>query len=627
MQIHTLLRILHDKRVKLTRVQKQLHYYAASEGLDATEAKALQRHKTSLLAWLDLTQQQCHETRVFSLEANLVSRLNGLALCYHSRLETLLLTAFVILLARYKQGMNATVASDIGAAQLRCLSFSWEAADSFVEVLKQVQNDCDDPVYQEESDIETADGIFYFSATPSSTSSSLPPEYQSCLCLQNNTAEMQGRWHSKIFNLPMPKHWQQLLQGIAQNPQQNAMRIPLFDLAERRFLLVEKNTFRPRNEAIENELIKPAFRRGADAEPQTKALAVISATQQLSYADLRHHADQFANYLRHQDIGAEDAVAVDLHDNAPAAMLALLQLGAACMFGEQGQVKPKLRIDKDLSMSALQFPKSEDEMCSIDLSAESQSACILDTEDADIRFSQRALAQFYATQPWTKPARTLAVADGQLYWQLCLNTLTFGGTWIHAPCDDAASLAAALRHYQVERAFVPTTLLLELADLNHPFPQLQELIHLGAALPVTDCLRAWLRGGDIQLYNLYHLPDSLALCVYQAPRDSTTWPDWLPIGEVLGGNAAYILDHNQQHVPIGMAGELYLSGPGIGLSAPTVARVQLTLHRQQLVMMPEEQNPLLTETCQVMQACRSYQQARYREDGVLDILPPSLGAD
>jgi non-ribosomal peptide synthetase component F len=96
------------------------------------------------------------------------------------------------------------------------------------------------------------------------------------------------------------------------------------------------------------------------------------------------------------------------------------------------------------------------------------------------------------------------------------------------------------------------------------------------------------------------------------PAQSWSWR--IPMGKALPDTRIYILDAYHQPQPIGVSGELYLAGSCVG-EGNQAKLERLALHREQLVIMQENQNPLLTETCMLLNCLRTGLYAHYRDDG------------
>src|SRR5947207_13275932 len=113
----------------------------------------------------------------------------------------------------------------------------------------------------------------------------------------------------------------------------------------------------------------------------------------------------------------------------------------------------------------------------------------------------------------------------------------------------------------------------------------------------------------MRLINEYGPTESVVgCCVYEvAEADADTGA--VPIGRPIVNTQLYILDERLEPVPLGVAGELYISG--VGLARGYLNQGDLTAER--FIPNPFSQQP----------GCRLYQSkdlARYRQDGQIEFL-------
>ena len=101
---------------------------------------------------------------------------------------------------------------------------------------------------------------------------------------------------------------------------------------------------------------------------------------------------------------------------------------------------------------------------------------------------------------------------------------------------------------------------------------------LAAGEPIPSCLPARLSSThpDARFYNLYGPSESsLAATAMQVtlPSKFDTWQDPIPAGLPLPNYTVYVLDPKMRPVPVGVQGEIYIGGAGVGagyLNQPTL---------------------------------------------------------
>ena len=137
-------------------------------------------------------------------------------------------------------------------------------------------------------------------------------------------------------------------------------------------------------------------------------------------------------------------------------------------------------------------------------------------------------------------------------------------------------------------------------------PSVKQVFSSGEALSVGHVARFFQQRGGVRLHNLYG-PTEAAIEV-------TCWecqpqPDSVPIGHPIANTQVYVLDPQQQLVPIGVPGELYIGG--VQVARGYLHRPQLTAEK--FVPHPFDADP----------AARLYRTGdlvRWRADGNLEFL-------
>jgi len=330
------------------------------------------------------------------------------------------------------------------------------------------------------------------------------------------------------------------------------------------------------------------------------AMAVCAGNEVLSYADLDRRANRLAHYLRSMGVGRDTAVGLYL-ERSPAmvvAALAILKAGGAYI--PLDPVQPVARLAFMLKDSEARVVVSTAELAKR-LSAGSWQVITLDGD-----------AEKIAAQPETQPESTVMPADlayiiytsgstGQpkgvevphsglsnlVAWHRrafqvsaadrasALASLGFdaavwelwpylaSGASVHVPEELVRSDARALREWMVSQgitiSFAATAMAESLMQLDWP---------------KTTALRFLLTGADtLKKYPSPRLPFVLvnnygptegtvvSTSGVVATDSSTNQPP--SIGRPIDGVQIYILDDQQQPVPEGSTGEIYIGGSGL----------------------------------------------------------------
>ena len=396
-------------------------------------------------------------------------------------------------------------------------------------------------------------------------------------------------------------------------------------------------------------------------------------TQSLSYAELEIRANGLAHYLQKLGVGPDVPVGLCAERSVElaVAVLAVLKAGGAYVPLDPSYPRERLAfIVEDTKPAVLltqtrlreQFAEVQTRIVCLDQSLPASAADAAHAPEVTglngdhlayviytsgstgrpkgVAMKHRALANLIAWQlevpDFLPGARALQFSpiSFDVSFQEIFSTWGSGGT-LYLIADDtrrnAETLLAYLVEHRIQRLFQPFVALQHLAEqavAEKRFPtDLHEVITAGEQLQVTPALVELFEAlPECSLHNHYGPSETHVVTAYTLSGPPAEWPPFPPIGKPIANSQVYILDQHLQPVPRGVPGELYLAGSCLArgyLNCPdsTAERfVKLTLHKQQLVIMPEEQNPLLTETCFLIGAYRTGDAARWLEDGNVEFL-------
>ncbi|MYT68235.1 MULTISPECIES: non-ribosomal peptide synthetase [unclassified Streptomyces] len=180
-----------------------------------------------------------------------------------------------------------------------------------------------------------------------------------------------------------------------------------------------------------------------------------------------------------------------------------------------------------------------------------------------LRWMRNAFATAPGERVLHQAACTFDVAVMELFWPLAS-----GGTVVVAGPDAPRTPGALARLLRTERVttavFVPSALEAFLDDPEAPRTGLTRVLCTGEALPLALQDRCAATLPDAALFNLYG-PTEAAVevawwrCVPGADGDS------VPIGRPVDGVELHVLDRHGREVPVGVPGELHISGVALAL--------------------------------------------------------------
>ena len=344
----------------------------------------------------------------------------------------------------------------------------------------------------------------------------------------------------------------------------------------------------------------------AQAARTPEQIAVVSEQEALSYEELNERANQLAHYLRRMGVGPEVLVGVML-ERSPAmvvALLGVLKAGGAYVPLDPHYPAERLRYmvrDAGVAVMLTEAPWLEVASSSggAVVSLERAAAQIGAESKANVESGVRAenLAYVIYTsgstgQPkgamnthgavrnrllWMQEQYQLGTSDAVLQktafsfdvsvWEFFWPLLMGARLVLARPGGerDSEYLVETMMAHQVTTVhFVPSLLqvLLEERGLER-CASLRQVFCSGEVLSLELQRRFFARCGA-ELHNLYGPTEAAIDVSYWRCEREETERRTVPIGRPIANLQLYILDRAGQPVPVGVSGELYLSGVGVG---------------------------------------------------------------
>ncbi len=411
----------------------------------------------------------------------------------------------------------------------------------------------------------------------------------------------------------MAEHLEQLLQSIVTAPQQRVSRLSMLSEAEHGQLVEWNHTAREYGpEQCVHQLI------AEHAVRQPNAAAVICGAEQLTYGELNERANQLAHYLRELGVGPESLVGVCLERSLEmmVALLGIFKAGGAYLpldpeypaerlryMLEDAGVKLALtqqhliaRLETELESSGVQWVAMDQQWTTIATQPRENPRTAVQPENlAYIIYTSGSTGMpkgvMITNQSLTNYALTMMNCIGLEPGQRMLEfaSLSFDASVVQifpallggatVVIDAAISKLSNRELLGVCEQQKITVLDLPAAYWRQWVDDLaQQDVQLGADL------RVFMTGGETlpgaTLLQWSGLVDHTALfinsygpteatvgaTVYRTDSDDTASFDVpaVSIGKPLANVKVYLLDSQLQHVPIGVAGELYVGGIGVG---------------------------------------------------------------
>jgi amino acid adenylation domain-containing protein len=415
--------------------------------------------------------------------------------------------------------------------------------------------------------------------------------------------------------LRMLEHFRVLLEAAVSDPTRPVGELKLLSEPERALVL---GAWAEATESQPTDALRPVHELVAEQAQRTpEALAVLSAGNELSYAELDSRSNRLARHLRGLGVGPEVVVAICAERSVEmvVAVLAVLKTGGA--YAPIDPAYPKDRVafmlaDTDAPVLLTQerllagLPDHGAHTVCLDGNRElidshddgplapsatlDELAYVIYTSGSTghpkgVAMAHRPLSNLIAWQlaNLSAPgaARTLQFASlsFDVAFQEIFSTWCSGGTLVlleEAERRDPEALLRVVAEHQVERLFVPFVALHGLceaaAHLGATIPSLREVITAGEQLKTTDALRDFFAAHPgCALVNHYGPTEGHVVSAYTLAGPPAQWPALPPIGRPIANARIYLLDRKDQPVPIGVPGELHIGGASLArgyLNAP-----------------------------------------------------------
>lgn len=417
------------------------------------------------------------------------------------------------------------------------------------------------------------------------------------------------------------QHFRCLLEGVVADPAERVSKLPLLTGAERRQVLVEWNQTAadyPADRCI-HELIE------AQASRTPEAVALVFEERRLTYRQLDEQADRLASHLRKRGVGPEVLVGLCLERSIEMiiALLAILKAGGAYVPLDPSQPKERLKVMIEDSRSPLVITQrsllaslppnlATVEYLEVDLLLASDPPGPADGHPSGAA-TPANLAYVIYTSGSTGTPKAVAIEHRQLvnYVRGISQHAEFGEGWSFAT---VSSLSADLGNTAVFPALCTGGSLHVIAQerLSDPdafaayfdrhtidclkiVPSHLAALQTGAVAGSVMPKKCLILGGEPSriewvnqlqalaphcvIFNHYGPTETtVGVLTYRVGREIPACPSGtLPLGRPLPNTRIYILDRHGDPVPIGVPGEIYIGGHGVGRGY--LGRAEMTAER------------------------------------------------
>ncbi len=408
----------------------------------------------------------------------------------------------------------------------------------------------------------------------------------------------------------MAGHFQTLLAGIITQPKQPLSELPLLTETERQQLLIEWNdttTKYPQEQCI-HQLFEAQVKRTPDA------VAVVFEEEQLTYQELNLRANQLAHYLQTLDIGPEILVGIYMERSLEmvVGLLGVLKAGGAYV-----PLDPQLPPDRlafilaethspvlltqqqlaeklpelgthviCLDTSWKDFAQASQENCVSKVIAEDLVYVIFTSgstgQPKGVAIEHRQLFNYLngilarLELPTGASLATVSTLAADLGNTAIFPSLCTGGC-LHMISQERAfdpnALADYFCRYPIDFLKIVPSHMAALLTASHPEQILPgQCLVLGGEATGWDLIKKLLSlAPDCAIFNHYGPTETtVGVTTYRLAQDQPkrkmkdNGQTTIPLGRPMANIQIYLLDSYRQPVPIGVPGELYISGNSLG---------------------------------------------------------------
>src|SRR5216683_2242299 len=400
------------------------------------------------------------------------------------------------------------------------------------------------------------------------------------------------------------EYYQKVMEEMVCGPEQHYELTCLLSEEERRQVVEEWNE--TEREYEKDRSIQELFEEQVKRTPE--ATAVIFEGAELSYEELNRRANQVGHYLRGLGVGAEVRVGICVERSLEmvVGLLGILKAGGAYVPLDPeypperlGYMLEDARVPVLLTQERIRERLPESDARIVELDKEWEQIARESSEDLpSVTAGENAAYVMYTSGSTGRPKGVVmlhGVLANLIGWHnqvlrprartLQFASLSFdasfhemfsawcsGGTLIiveESLRADFAALGGFIVRNKIEKATLPVVMLHGIAEEYRNSPSgvgsLREVITTGEQLQITpSVVDVFRRHPQCSLHNHYGPSETHVVTASTLPAQAESWVVQPPIGRPIANTQMYVLDLDLHPVPVGVAGELYIGGAGLG---------------------------------------------------------------
>ena len=412
----------------------------------------------------------------------------------------------------------------------------------------------------------------------------------------------------------MAGHFRRLLEGVVEDPDRRLAELPLLTEVEREQLLGEWSQGPAHDVAASVGASVEALFAG-EAARQPEAVALVYGDRNLTYGELERRSNQLARHLRSLGVREETLVGLCLERSPELVVCVMAVLKAGGAFLPLDPAYPRERLAFMLEDAGIALLLTQSHLAGVlppglgqdaaalrivaldlvgsliephDAAAPSHTATpenlgyVIYTSGSTGRPKGAQLLRGGLSNMALSAARHQGLGRGRRVLQFAafsfdasvfeiFSALVSGACLVMAPREQllpGAPLGETIRRHGVTSTLLPPSVILQMEAEALP---LETLISGGEALP-QEVVDRW--GGRLRLLNAYGPTETTVCATISGPLGPGDAP---VLGRPWDHARLFVLDAYGQPVPIGVPGELYVGGAGLGRGY--LRRPELTAER------------------------------------------------
>jgi amino acid adenylation domain-containing protein len=399
----------------------------------------------------------------------------------------------------------------------------------------------------------------------------------------------------------MGLHLQELLGRAARNCKARIAELTRISDHERQQVLEDWNS--TAFEYERRKCVHEVFEEQAERHPS--AVAVVYEGQQLTYGELNSRANQLANYLRKSGVKTETLVALFVERGLEMVigLLGILKAGGAYVPIDPTSPSERLRyVLEDASVPLVltqaslreRLPDSAAHVICINRewkeiekeSAEAPAKLALPgsliyliytsgstgkpkgvmVEHQSVMNHMAWMLHEFPLAPSARLLQKTSLSFDASFWELFAPWMTGARSVLLQPGkQDADVILRTIRNEGITRLqFIPSALkvLMGWLDFEEQTDSLLQ-VFCGGEILTPEITGEFFQRRSMDLHNIYGPTETTIISTFFRISSADKYSSSIPIGKPIANTQLYVLDHEFEPLPVGVAGELYIGGEGV----------------------------------------------------------------